>query len=392
MLALGAGDAAASTLIVDDDRQQCRNATFNSINLAVLAAAPGDEIKVCPGLYSETVLVNRPDLRLWGASRGGDTRGGARNECFDPTAMPEPDKDAIVQPPPAVPLLNGFDLQQDDIRLEGFVIQGARIGIVMRNPFSGYEVRDNLSQANLTGLNFDSSGASESRVEDNCFRENTTNGAQSGPGLVGTSNIRVEHNSFHRNGAGVVGRHWGPATRLEHNRSVEDGVVFGNGFVYGFARDSSISYNEFQDSSSLGRGAIGDFAGGVNTNMEIRQNKIRGGANGLDFGLVGSNLNLDASYNDIRGGAGDGIIARTGASVVNSVLSHNVIEEESRDGIRLEAQNLGNTVEFNVLRNNGEHDCHDDSIGPFPPGVANLWRKNQGETENRPGLCRGEAP
>ena len=42
-----------TTLIVDDDHMQCPNATFTSINAAVIAAAPGDTIKVCPGIYRE---------------------------------------------------------------------------------------------------------------------------------------------------------------------------------------------------------------------------------------------------------------------------------------------------------------------------------------------------
>src|SRR5438034_503182 len=52
--------AAASqrTLFVDDDKQQCPMANYTSINEAIIAAAPGDKIVVCPGVYSETVVVN----------------------------------------------------------------------------------------------------------------------------------------------------------------------------------------------------------------------------------------------------------------------------------------------------------------------------------------------
>jgi hypothetical protein len=37
---------------------------------------------------------------------------------------------------------------------------------------------------------------------------------------------------------------------------------------------------------------------------------------------------------------------------------------------------------------NAEHDCHDDSVGLGTAGTANLWIKNHGRTENRPGLCK----
>jgi hypothetical protein len=51
------------------------------------------------------------------------------------------------------------------------------------------------------------------------------------------------------------------------------------------------------------------------------------------------------------------------------------------DGIYMGSDTSGNLVRLNVLRNNAEHDCHDDTAD------ANTWVKNDGETENRPGLC-----
>jgi pectin methylesterase-like acyl-CoA thioesterase len=47
-------------LIVDDDEAQCPDAQFNSINEAVLVAPPGATIRVCPGEYRESVLVDKP--------------------------------------------------------------------------------------------------------------------------------------------------------------------------------------------------------------------------------------------------------------------------------------------------------------------------------------------
>jgi hypothetical protein len=61
------------------------------------------------------------------------------------------------------------------------------------------------------------------------------------------------------------------------------------------------------------------------------------------------------------------------------------------DGIFADVDTAGNRIVGNFLRDNVEHDCHDDSVGPNnPPAlVANVWRDNDGETENRPGLCKG---
>src|ERR671937_2523388 len=60
-----------TTLIVDDDHMQCPNATFTSINLAVAAASPGDTIKVCPGIYTENVIVpvDKPQLTFLGQTQ-----------------------------------------------------------------------------------------------------------------------------------------------------------------------------------------------------------------------------------------------------------------------------------------------------------------------------------
>ena len=57
--------------------------------------------------------------------------------------------------------------------------------------------------------------------------------------------------------------------------------------------------------------------------------------------------------------------------------------------IRIEADgNSGNVITGNKLRHNAEHDCHDDTVGTGTAGTANTWEKNEGDTENRPGLCR----
>ncbi|MDT7603132.1 MAG: hypothetical protein QOF61_1129, partial [Acidobacteriota bacterium] len=60
------------------------------------------------------------------------------------------------------------------------------------------------------------------------------------------------------------------------------------------------------------------------------------------------------------------------------------------DGIFADVDTALNRIRSNFLRRNVEHDCHDDSVGPNnPPAfVANFWINNDGQTQNRPGLCR----
>src|SRR5581483_8487221 len=51
--------------IVDDDHAQCPNAQFSRIQDAVDAASAGDQIKVCPGTYTEQVRITKNDLTLF---------------------------------------------------------------------------------------------------------------------------------------------------------------------------------------------------------------------------------------------------------------------------------------------------------------------------------------
>ena len=80
--------AFAGTLVVDDDRAQCSGAQFPSINFAVAAANPGDTIKVCPGLYQESVRVAKTAPTI------APTAIEARNEPHDSV----PSAEATIQP------------------------------------------------------------------------------------------------------------------------------------------------------------------------------------------------------------------------------------------------------------------------------------------------------
>jgi len=52
--------AEPATWVVDDDLQQCSQAQFRSIQEAVTEANAGDLIRVCPGLYTESVTIDKP--------------------------------------------------------------------------------------------------------------------------------------------------------------------------------------------------------------------------------------------------------------------------------------------------------------------------------------------
>ena len=58
------------------------------------------------------------------------------------------------------------------------------------------------------------------------------------------------------------------------------------------------------------------------------------------------------------------------------------------DGLFMDADSQGNTIDHNDAYLNAEHDCHDDSVGGGTAGTANYWIQDKGNTENRPGLCK----
>jgi nitrous oxidase accessory protein NosD len=57
------------------------------------------------------------------------------------------------------------------------------------------------------------------------------------------------------------------------------------------------------------------------------------------------------------------------------------------DGIYAGDDTAGNKIRGNFLRENVEHDCHDDS-GATKETVRNIWQDNDGLTSQPPGLCR----
>ncbi|MGH3079709.1 MAG: right-handed parallel beta-helix repeat-containing protein [Gaiellaceae bacterium] len=287
-LAFAAADGAATgpaTLVVDRDGVQCANADFTSIQAAVDAAQPGDLIRVCPDLYTESVVVDKP-LTL-----KGDPDAIEAVDCFQPTPGELPvDQQAIVDPA-GDGFSSGFKLEADDIELAGFVVQGASVGIDAVDRFSGYRLHHNLIRLNtLFGVDFGSEGTGDSRVDHNCIRENRWGlvseldddslwafpavGDERGEwNARDLHNARIDHNSTFRNAAGVEaagpGRH--DNVVFDHNVSREDQV----GIALQNSRQSRIQDN------GLRPARFGVLVGGATTGVEIARNAVQTGEQGI---------------------------------------------------------------------------------------------------------------
>ena len=256
-LGLGVSNALAKDLVVDKDKVQCPKAGFTSIQAAVTAASPGDKIKVCPDTYLES--VNVPKTLEIVASPG--TKLNTEAACLaDPPAAPDPTKEAIVEGGAF-----SFNLAANNIKLEGFVIQGADFGVQTSSSFSGYTITGNLAQDSTSGgINLLSNGAKQSRVSMNCVRSN-------GEGILSElgpllANARVDHNTATGNSVGIDASGIGSrdAIRFDHNTTTNNDV----GHLISNSTNSSIDHN-----SSTGDGN-GINVGGSNSGLVVQNNTV----------------------------------------------------------------------------------------------------------------------
>jgi hypothetical protein len=397
--------AFASALVVDKDKVQCPKATFTSIQAAVNAAVPGDTIKVCADQYNESVTVNKPSLKLLGTSDVPD--------CTVLSAA-DPTKDAIVTGGSF-----SFSLTNNNITLSGFVVQGASgIGIRTSDAFSGYQITGNTAQNNgLDGINFNSGGTNQSRVDHNCFRTNGRDGLASEIGNL--RNALVDHNATYRNPGGgldFTGAGARAYVTVTRNLGVENGF---SSYSLDNSIGSSIIDNVSRGTPTSNIQGAGIDLGGANNGLEISHNTVDGGiGNGIRFDVnifipvfPAPSVGLNVSSNTVTHSGGSGIIAigptaaNTG-SVTLSLFSGNDSSLNGLDGFRIEAFNnnnrfvnndadkngrdgihnetaTGNTFESNHMFLNVEFDARDDNR------PANTWTHNSCDTDSPPGTICG---
>jgi len=389
-LMLVAASAGAATLIVDDDKVQCPNAAFISISVAAAAANPGDIIRVCPGLYLEDVQITK-QLTFLGASNGKNQK----KRCGE---IPDQTHDSIV-----TSIGNGFDVQADNVVIDGFVFQSSSNGVILRS--DGNEVANNRFRSNHSALSGVNSGLIQTVtvIEENCFQGDD----------FGTSgffkNTRIEDNSFDHDG-GIFANTVFPIPIENANLSIlrnefdhagltgaasiditgaTDLVISGNDISHPQFRGISVSEglrviirdNKLQDGPGDGI-AVSSGQRQESEDILVEKNEVTGFP--LSGILVQGLSDSSIADNSIRDNGQSGIEF----FACNSILvSRNRAKRNGVDGIRVDAFSSGNTIEQNHLSENVEHDAHDDSVGSGTAGTNNLWIKNKCKTENRPGLC-----
>lgn len=134
----GSAGAAGNTFVVDDDGMatsgNCNSSTvtpYITISSAVTAAAAGDTIKVCPGTYPESVLVNKA-LNIRGAKAGSNVSGRTFNAANESTVDGATAGAAAFTVSAADVTINGFSVTNPGEGL-GIIVQTAGNNAVIKN-------------------------------------------------------------------------------------------------------------------------------------------------------------------------------------------------------------------------------------------------------------------
>jgi parallel beta helix pectate lyase-like protein len=401
-------DPPPGSLVVDDDGVQCKNATYQSISDAVANSVPGDTIKVCPGVYEETVLVP------WTLTFRGSTKvSNAR--CAKPV-IPDPTKDSIVHYPFSGTSGDnagspGFNVQANGVLIAGFLIEpligtgGPAMdgdGIWSSPLFSGTVVRENILQHNSRGVRLHSNGTTQSVVRKNCVRDNNFGppNTLTGQGIylaAPASNFLIDHNYTTQNLDDPVGSGAGMNLFFATDVTIRDNRSVADSSAVAIFDSSSIDIRHNKATDATGSTF---FFGGGNSDLHIISNHLKDGDfSGIRFsslnfgGGVGPSTMVEVRDNQIEHMGASGIRAGvTGPALTSSTLAKNHSHDNAMDGIRIETDNnldaTPNTITQNKLKHNGGYDCYDNTSGTRTAGTANFWTNNEGDTQNRPGLCK----
>jgi hypothetical protein len=332
--------------IVDDDRAQCPNAAFTSIQAAVVASGPGDLIRVCPGLYLEQVDI-------------GPGHDGL-------TLFSQQPLQAVIKAPPV--MSEPGDIVRvhgaQNVTLRQFTIAGPLPDLLF------------CSTTTRTGVRVDQ-GASATLRDNHITEVRSTS-----PALRGCQNgIAV---LVGRNFESTVGTAW-----ITHNaidRYQKGAIVVDNAGSFATIDHNDISHGPpdviviAPNGIQVSRGAGADVDHNVVT-------ENTGGASGTGVLIYQAGTGLvDVDHNEVfRNDDGISLYDTDQASI-----SHNDSHDQLfYDGLYADSGSTGNTIDHNDAFLNAEHDCHDDSAGAGTGGTANFWIQDKGDTQNRPELCKG---
>ncbi len=391
-----ASPAPAATLKVDDDGVQCPGAPYTTLQAAVAAAAPGDKIKLCPGLYGGQVVISQP-LKILGKAPHPKTCNTLAP--IDPTLH-------SIFDAPAVPGLGGIgiDVLADKVTIQGLVVRNAGETGIRTDPATlKFALKSSVLTTNANGIYFHSAVGSKSSVKGNCFHLNGT-GVRTGYGLRDAS---IAKNYFFGSNvaAGIIMDQLSANTndrlKITGNRSEGDATF---AVILGTV-DTAFTKNKINGNPLTGTAV---FVGGNNLSLVIAGNTVtNAGTRAIRFNtqffpgfppsVPNSNVLVTKNVVDNAGLHGISVDSGAGESALeNSTIVKNTVTNSGQsgvgDGIRIAdfmamGANGGNAVLGNIVSGSLNHDCHDTTAGGGTAGTASTWAANNAATHNVADLC-----
>jgi len=419
----GAALASPGTLWVNDDDPNgglyvapgtsCDDPGYQTIQSAVMAAAPGDRINVCPGTYVEEVTIpagtNSIQLRsvkMWQAV------------IKAPAIMLGPTKSIVrVNGATGVTILAftitgpggfGCDSLQYGVRVDSggsADILGNHIVDIRDDPLSGCQ----NGVAVLVGRQSESTTGS-ARIIGNVIERYQKNGPTIGNS---GSSALIAHNRILGIGPTALIAQNGIQVALGATADVEHNFVSGNVYTpQTFASTGILLFGQGTVTvahNTISSNDVGVYEFAASATTTVAQNRIR--ASTFDGAIVDTSSNAQVAHNKTEQNSGPGVglydahdssvndnhvedndgggilLSNDAGPSTNNSVTQNQVEEngsgnaDSTDGIRAELGSTGNTFDGNHLRDNVTHDCHDFNLS------GNTWTNNHGETSVPPGIC-----
>lgn len=222
----GPSVAGTSVWVVDNDGADCPKADFTTIQAAVTAAAPGDTILVCAGVYHERVTVTTSDLTL-------RAKGTPEDVIVDADLL----GNGIRLTGTSGVTVEGFTVREghdNDIFLvnaNGNTIRKNVLTAAVHDPLELLNSDDNLIEHNLSidNLAVNACGIFLAGGSDrNIVRHNTLRNNEWGIQIAGSNdNVIFDNDAIGNRGNGIRNLGNASGTVIEGNRIFDNGLTPG---------------------------------------------------------------------------------------------------------------------------------------------------------------------
>lgn len=343
------GISEPTNFTVDDDGEDCDDAFFSSIQDAVDAAGPGQKIKVCPGAYEEQVTIEGPG------------KNGIALDSQKPRQAEINAPDTLGEPGDLVTVDDATGVKISDFTISGPLPDSLFCSTELR---SGVRIKGGGS-ATISG-NHITEIRSESEDLRGCQNGFAIAVGRQSVGQTGTATIEKNLIDEYQKG-GIYADGTGTQVTTKQNDITGNGPdddIAQNGIQVSRSATGKLSKDSVSDNVYVGSAGPGQASG-------IILFELSGGLSVTGNNVVENDTNI-ALYDadDLK------------------ITSNKTNEATFYDGLYVDADSTGNSLQGNKASGNEEHDCHDDSEGDGTAGTANTWKKNKGESDTPDGICK----